>query len=273
MASVITNIRGIEVHYEVHNARQEQTIVFLHGFTGSTRTWDEVIEQLPTTHRLITIDLVGHGQTGAPKLLRYYSMQEQVEILEAFFEWKQIEQFDLIGYSMGGRVALSYAMNYPQRIHTLILENASPGLKTIEEREQRIQLDHLLADRIEQRGIVDFVDYWQDIPLFQTQKLLSEEKQHAIRQERLNQQEIGLANSLRGMGTGQQNSYWPELSKFEKNVVLLNGELDSKFITISEQMKGIFPNAQQIVVPKVGHAIHVENPQSFATIVKEQLHL
>lgn len=99
-----------------------------------------MIEQLPATHRLITIDLVGHGQTDAPKLLRYYSMQEQVEILEAFFEWKQIEQFDLIGYSMGGRVALAYAMNYPQRIHTLILENASPGLKTIEEREQRIQL-------------------------------------------------------------------------------------------------------------------------------------
>lgn len=273
MASVITNIRGIDVHYEVHNARQEKTVVFLHGFTGSTRTWDEVIEQLPSTHRLITIDLVGHGKTDAPKLLRYYSMQEQIEILEAFFEWKKIEQFDLVGYSMGGRVALAYAMTYPQRVHTLLLENASPGLKTIEEREQRIQLDHLLADRIEQRGMIDFVDYWQDIPLFQTQKLLSIEKQRQIREERLNQKPMGLANSLRGMGTGQQKSYWSELSKYEKNVVLLNGELDSKFIIIAEQMKVLFPNCKQIIVPKVGHAIHVENPQSFATIVKAQLYL
>lgn len=273
MASVVTTINGLDFHYEVFNPRQEKTIVFLHGFTGSSATWYEVIEQLPSNYRVIAVDLIGHGHTASPKQLHFYKMEEQVEMLEAFFKWKQIEKFDLIGYSMGGRVALAYALTYAERIQTIVLESASPGLAELADRETRMESDHLLAGRIESEGVETFVDYWQDIALFNTQKSLSSEKQLAIRSERLAQNAKGLANSLRGMGTGQQKSYWDMLSKYTKPVVLLSGELDAKFVKKAEQMAALFPQCTHLTIPKVGHAIHVENPQSFATIVKEQLHL
>ncbi|MBQ0137795.1 MAG: 2-succinyl-6-hydroxy-2,4-cyclohexadiene-1-carboxylate synthase [Kurthia sp.] len=273
MASVVTTINGIDVHYEVHHARTEKTIVFLHGFTGSTKTWHEVMKSLPQNCRMIAIDLMGHGKTASPKQVSLYTMEQQVELLEAFFAWKNIEQFDLIGYSMGGRVALAYALAHPQRISTLILESSSPGLEDLQDREARMESDHLLAARIQSEGVEVFVDYWQDIALFHTQKSLSPEQQQAIREERLQQTAIGLANSLRGMGTGQQKSYWDKLSKFSKPVVLLSGALDAKFIKKAQQMAARFPHCEHRTILESGHAIHVENPQSFATIVKEQLHL
>lgn len=273
MASVVTTINGMDFHYEVFNARMEETVVLLHGFTGSTKTWHEVVEQMPTTKRIILIDLIGHGHTASPKQLHFYTMKEQVELLEAFFNWKGLQSFSLVGYSMGGRVALAYAMKYPARIKKLVLESASPGLESLEDREARMESDQLLASRIEEAGVETFVDYWQDIPLFKSQKKLSEAQQKAIRQERLQQSAIGLANSLRGMGTGRQKSYWRELSNFEKPVVLLSGELDKKFIKKAEQMAALFPQCDHQTILGVGHAIHVENPQSFATIVKEQLYL
>lgn len=273
MASVIATINGIDVHYEVQNARAEKTLVFLHGFTGSTKTWHEVMKNLPQDWRMIAIDLVGHGKTASPKQVSFYTMEQQVALLESFFAFKKIEQFDLIGYSMGGRVALAYALTYPERIAKLVLESSSPGLENLADREARMESDNLLAARIQSEGVEAFVDYWQDIGLFHTQKSLSKEQQQLIREERLQQSAIGLANSLRGMGTGQQKSYWDKLSKYSKPVVLLSGELDVKFIKKAQQMATLFPHCEHRTILGSGHAIHVENPQSFATIVKEQLHL
>lgn len=273
MASVIATIHGIDVHYEVQHAKQEKTIVFLHGFTGSTKTWHEVIANLPEDYRLISIDLIGHGKTASPKQVACYTMEQQVELLEAFFTWKDINTFDLIGYSMGGRVALAYALTYPQRLSKLVLESSSPGLEDWQDREARMESDYLLAAKIQSEGVESFIDYWQDIALFKSQKSLPVEQQRAIREERLQQSAIGLANSLRGMGTGQQKSYWDKLSKYSKPVVLLSGELDAKFIKKAQQMTALFPQCVHRTILKSGHAIHVENPQSFATIVKEQLHL
>lgn len=273
MASVVATLNGVDFHYEVWHAKQQKTVIFLHGFTGSTATWHEVIAQLPSDCRIIAIDLIGHGKTASPKQLHFYKMEEQVALLEAFFKWKGIEQFDLVGYSMGGRVALAYAMTYPNRLNKLLLESASPGLSDLADREVRMEGDGLLAGRIESEGVESFINFWQDIGLFQSQKTLPLEKQNSIRAERLEQSKIGLANSLRGMGTGQQKSYWDMLSKYAKPVVLLSGELDAKFIKKAQQMTALFPQSVHVTIPKVGHAIHVENPQSFATIVKEQLHL
>lgn len=161
-------------------------------------------------------------------------------------------------------------MQYPETIEQLILESASPGLQTIEERTVRVKADNILAERLEKEGIQAFVDYWENIPLFESQKNLPQEIQEEIRAGRLLQNERGLANSLRGIGTGQQNSYWDELTSFTKPVVLVTGELDKKFYQKAVDMKNLFQNCKHVVVSKAGHAIHVENPKTFATIIEEQ---
>ncbi|HWI47394.1 MAG TPA: 2-succinyl-6-hydroxy-2,4-cyclohexadiene-1-carboxylate synthase [Rummeliibacillus sp.] len=271
MVSVMTSVRGLNVHYQIINPQAEKTLVFLHGFTGSTKTWDSVVQSFQGTYRIITVDLIGHGLTDAPYNVQRYSMEEQVELLHDFFEARQIPSFTLIGYSMGGRVAIAFTMKYAEMVEQLILESSSPGLPTSEERATRRNNDDALADRIEKNGLESFVDNWENIPLFDSQKELPVSTQLIIRKERLDQKVIGLANSLRGIGTGQQPSYWEELQNYTKPVLLITGELDKKFEQKAYAMNKRFQCCENIIVPNVGHAIHVENPQTFATIIEEHL--
>lgn len=271
MASVMTTINGFDMHYEVFHPRATKTLVLLHGFTGSTKTWHSVIERLSDDIRVFAIDLIGHGYTASPKQLEPYTMDAQVDMLESFFADRNVTSFILLGYSMGGRTAMAYAMKHPERIEKLILESASPGLKTAEERASRRANDEKLADRILREGVEAFTDFWQDIPLFATQKALSAEAQAAVREERLAQKAVGLANSLKGMGTGAQQSYWDDLATFERPVSLITGELDVKFHQKARDMQQYLQKCSHHVAKSCGHAIHVENPELFVTIVLKEI--
>ncbi len=271
MEHLTVGVRGIQISYTMTNPDATESIVFLHGFTGSWRSWESVIKLLPIDINYISIDLMGHGSTEVSSNPERYQMKEQILDLEEFFSEVQLARFSLVGYSMGGRIALAYALGHPQQVKNLVLESASPGLKSIEEQQLRRQADDHLADRIEQDGLESFMDFWENISLFESQKSLSNVKQQEIRSERLAQSAVGLANSLRGMGTGQQRSYWSKLGELEIPVYLVTGEYDSKFTEIADEMVKKLKDGSHLQVSSVGHAIHVENPVQFATIIMEQL--
>ena len=264
-------VKGVDVNIELWNEQATQTIVFLHGFTGSTNTWKKIVAQLPSNIRCIAVDLIGHGKTAAPALVEFYSMDFQVELLHELFHHLQLDTFSLVGYSMGGRVALSYAVRYPSGIKHLLLESASAGLMDEKQRTIRKQADDTLAEKILENGIESFVNKWENIPLFASQKSLPAEVQQEIRSERIQQREIGLANSLRGMGTGVMPELWGKLDTLTMSVTLVNGQLDEKFVQLNNEMQERIEKANHLIIPAVGHAIHVENPTKFATIVKETI--
>ncbi|MER2129258.1 2-succinyl-6-hydroxy-2,4-cyclohexadiene-1-carboxylate synthase [Solibacillus sp.] len=264
-------VNGIDVFVDQVNPLGMKTLVLLHGFTGSTKTWQQVVKALSKSVRCILVDLTGHGQTSAPKNVAVYSMTYQIDTLHELFQQLHLEKFTLLGYSMGGRVALSYAVKYPDKVEQLVLESASPGLKSEEERAARKEADDALAEKILANGIESFVDKWENIALFASQKFLSEHVQQEIRTERLQQRAIGLANSLRGMGTGVMPNLWDDLTILPMPVTLLTGALDEKFVTLNEKMQNLLTHAKHLTIPAVGHAIHVENPLKFATIVEEMI--
>lgn len=267
LESITINIRGIDIHCNRYNSGAKEKIVFLHGFTGSTHTWDEVVSFLPDTFDMLAIDLIGHGKTSKPLDSTRYVAEEQIADLHALFQHLQWSDFTLVGYSMGGRLALSYASKYP--VKRLILESSSPGLTDKEERLNRKQSDEQLANRILDEGLTSFVNFWERIPLFHSQRQLPLEKQQLIRQERIAGSELGLANSLRGFGTGVQPSYWNKLEEIITPTLLVTGELDEKFCMLAKTMKKHLPNVAHKEIREVGHAIHVENPELFATIVED----
>lgn len=240
-------------------------LVCLHGFTGTQSTWHELADLLPNVH-VIVFDLFGHGSS---QVENCYTMDEQIDAIDRVLAG--FDEFALLGYSMGGRTALSYAAKYPSKVTHLLLESASPGLKRASERAERRSRDEALACKIETEGIEAFVDFWQEIPLFATQRDLPVEVQQIIREERLSQTEKGLALSLRSVGTGAQASQWHNLKNLPMPVTLITGALDQKFCAIAQDMAECIPKVKHIVVNGAGHAIHVENPAEFATIVKEQL--
>src|SRR5699024_12598489 len=112
-----------------------------------------------------------------------------------------------------------------------------PGLASEAERQERIENDEKLAQRIEQDGIMKFVDFWENIALFDTQKKLPAAVRQAIRDERTGQSADGLTQSLRHMGTGKQHSLWGQLNAFKKPELLLAGTEDKKFGRINTKIE------------------------------------
>lgn len=265
------SIEKLDYYVEILNENQFPVIVFLHGFTGSTKTWGKVAAALPG-YKIVLVDLLGHGRTTVPEDASRSVMELQVRDLKLLFSRLGLASFTLAGYSMGGRTALAYAAEYPESVDALILESASPGLKRAAERLERQQRDSELALKILANGIHSFVQKWENIPLFESQKKLPSKVQEEIRAERLAQQPLGLANSLIGMGTGSQPSYWSKLKDLAIPVLLITGSLDLKFDAIAKEMHKAFPQAKHKIV-EAGHAIHVEKPAEFATIVDEYLRL
>ncbi|WP_240375410.1 2-succinyl-6-hydroxy-2,4-cyclohexadiene-1-carboxylate synthase [Bacillus piscicola] len=262
-------IRGVEYHIQL--AGEGEPLVLLHGFTGNRETWDFLVPYLEQHFQLIMVDIIGHGESSVPADFHRYTAEETVADLVSLLKELTITDAHWLGYSMGGRLALSLASLYPECVRSLLLESASPGLRSSSARVERQNQDKRLADRILAKGVPAFVNQWENIPLFATQKQLPYAEQRKIREQRLKNSALGLANSLLGMGTGSQPSWWDQLPDLHFPVLLLTGEWDDKFNNIASEMKKALPAAEWHIVPKTGHAVHVEDQEMFATIVSEFL--
>lgn len=259
------------IHYNAAVAGSGQPLVLLHGFAGSAAGWGGYIQAFAARFRVAAIDLLGHGGSDSPPGPARYRMERCVEDLCLVADQLELDRIDLLGYSMGGRVALSFALAYPERLRSLILESASPGLAGAGERAARIAADETLADRIESEGVAQFVDYWERLPLFASQSRLPGPVRAALRDGRLRNDPVGLANSLRGMGAGVQPENWSRLAGLRVRTLLLAGSLDPKFVSIAQRMAGLIPAAALTIVPDSGHTIHLERPAEFDRLVLEFL--
>ena len=237
-------------------------LLLLHGFTGDRSTWDGLAPRLPG-YKLIAPDLPGHGKSDSQSYEMPRVAADIIDLLDSL----DIARAHLLGYSMGGRLALFMALAYPRRFLSLTLESASPGIADDNERIARRLQDDRLAHRIETRGIGWFVDFWESLPMWASQARLPERVLSAQRQQRLRNDPTGLAKSLRGMGTGAQPSLWNRLGELGMPTRLVVGELDSKFRRFNTDMAARIPNAKLSVIPAAGHNTHLENPAAFARVV------
>ena len=260
------DVNGARYHLEIEG--DGPPLVLLHGFTGSTRTWSELIPILVSSYRTIAIDLLGHGLSDSPSDPHRYEIGRAVEDLLAVFDRLDLPLLNVLGYSMGGRVALSLAVSTPDRIDSLILESTSDGISSSNERAERVRSDGALAALVENEGVVAFVDRWEQIPLFSTQRDLAPDVRARLREERLRNNPIGLANSLRGMGTGVMEPLSTNLGTLRARTLLIVGALDLKYRQKGEVMAAAMPEASLVVVPRAGHAIHLEQRTAFAEAIQ-----
>ena len=169
---------------------------------------------------------------------------------------------------MGGRIALHAVASGAVRPQALILESASPGLASIEERAERQIADAVWIERLENEGVAAFVDAWMAQPLFASQQLaLPELVVAAERRRRLQADPRALAACLQGCGTGAQPSWWAELATLDVPALLINGALDTKFDGIAEAMASAMPQAVRARVPGAGHSVHLEKPEAWLAAV------
>ena len=236
------------------------SLVLLHGFTGSAMSWGPIAEMLAARFTVFAVDIVGHGASSKPDTLDRYAIERAARDVGTAVASFGFRRGSWLGYSMGGRLALFIAAAMPGAVERLVLIGASPGLADAEQREARRVADEALADRIEREGVEAFVDYWESLPLFASQARLPTGMRRAIRRGRLANDAHGLANSLRGMGTGAQPALHDQLSGIEAPSLLLAGSLDTKFAAIAEEVAAAMPDARARSVPAAGHAAHIEKP-------------
>jgi len=242
-------------------------ILFLHGFTGSAEDWSFITNKLNDTFFPIAIDLPGHGKTETNNTITSYSTNSHIKIVESVFSHFNISKAIIVGYSMGGRTALSFAVKNPKKVVALILESSTAGIENKVERDSRIKIDSEIADNILIDGIDTFVQYWLDLPFFKSLKSLSKkEHSHLVEQKRKNST-TGLANSLKGFSTGKMPSLWCKLNKLSFPTLLIAGRFDRKYVRINEAINQAIQNSELSIVENCGHNTHLENPKEFTILV------
>jgi 2-succinyl-6-hydroxy-2,4-cyclohexadiene-1-carboxylate synthase len=266
---MLLRVNGITLNVE--QSGTGRPLLLLHGFTGSAATWAPLIGALPPHFHVIAPDLIGHGRSDSPPDAERYHMVRCVADLQALLDALGVARADVLGYSMGGRVALHLAAAAPERVGALVLESSSPGIADAAERQARIAADEKLADSIKLEGLEAFVERWERLPLFASQAALPEDTRAQLHAQRLRNNPLGLANSLRGLGTGQQESLWDQLAGLDVRTLLIAGALDAKYRALAGEMLALLPNSRALIMPGVGHAVHLEQPQVFAKNVLEFL--
>ena len=263
----MANFNNYHFNYSLTANKKLPKILFLHGFTGNFQDFSSVISLLSKKYCCLTVDLPGHGETRVIGDESCYNMPNTAQALIELLDDLQIDKCLLLGYSMGGRLALYMTLHFPERFEKVVLESASPGLKTEKERSQRREADLQLAQKLENSNIKDFLLNWYDRPLFKSLK--NSPHFDKLIETRLANNPLELAKSLRNMGTGNQPSLWEKLAQNQTPLLLLAGEYDDKFTTINTEIASLCPAATLEIVPKAGHNIHFENIDNFVAVVRE----
>jgi 2-succinyl-6-hydroxy-2,4-cyclohexadiene-1-carboxylate synthase len=247
------------------------SILALHGFTGSAATWNGLAGALGDGRRLIAPDLLGHAGSDAPPDPARYAMERQADDLAALLDVLAAAPADVVGYSMGARLALVLALRHPAAVRRLILESPSAGIGDERARAARRAADEVLAVRLERDGVVAFVDAWEAQPVFASQRALPEEVRDRQRAERLGHDPAGLAASLRGAGQGAMTPLHARLAEISCPTLVIAGALDVVGLERARFVAASLPAGTLEVVTGAGHAVHLEQAEIFLRLVREHL--
>ncbi|WP_300562604.1 2-succinyl-6-hydroxy-2,4-cyclohexadiene-1-carboxylate synthase [Companilactobacillus sp.] len=269
--STIT-IDQVDYHYESSIQDLSQvTFVFLHGFLGSKRDFEKIVGDF--SEQYLVLDLLGFGENKDQNIEPDRFIQKnQVEDLEDIFSKLNLVNINLVGYSMGGRLAIAYALKYPKRINSLFLESTTAGISDQQQRLDRQNHDKKLAHSVIDQGMDKFIENWEKLPLFSSQQAVSKNDFTFMHQQRIDQNPINVANSLLEMGTGKQPNYWPDVGQLSKlSVKIIVGSKDSKFIKIGHRLHELIHGSTLTVVSNSGHNVHFETPIEYKKILLNNL--
>lgn len=251
--------------YSSEGNPNDPTILFLHGFMGNRCEFQQAIATLSKQFHCVAIDLLGHGQTIAidPSTDHdhYYTIQSSANLVIKYLDLLRVNRCFLVGYSMGGRLALYLTIHFPQYFDRVVLESTSAGLSSALARRDRLAKDRQLATKLETGDLRSFLENWYQQPIFANLRSHSHFAQ--MLEQRFNNSPAQLAKALRNLSTGMQPSLWENLSKNEIPLLLMAGALDPKFVQINQQMQQLCKYSQLKVIPSCGHNIHFENPDLF----------
>jgi 2-succinyl-6-hydroxy-2,4-cyclohexadiene-1-carboxylate synthase len=221
-------------------------VLFIPGFMQRGDAWRPVAELLPERYPSALLDHAEHSFEGRMR-----------EIAESGADV-------LVGYSLGGRLALRAAMRSPESVNALVLVGATAGIEEGPLRVQRAEADEKLASWMEAMPIEDIVSLWERQPLFADQSDLLVEEQ---RPGRLSHDPRSLALLLRTAGQGILEPVWHDMRALEVPLLAVAGARDEGYTAAAKRIARVAPNARAAIVEEAGHAAHLQQPAAVAALI------
>ena len=247
-------------------------LILLHGFAQSSASWDAVARKLAATGRPIyALDLVGHGESERPADACAYALDAQGEALLSFARMvadREGARPAVLGYSMGGRVTLAALRRDPRAFAAVVLEAAGFGPATQAERDAATERDAACAARLRADGLEAFMDFWEQLPLFASQRNLPPDVRKRLRAGRMANDAEALARTFEQAGQHVMPSRAETLETLAvlraggTPLLYLAGERDEKYRALAAQAAEA--GATVCIIPGAGHNAHLEAPATFA---------
>ena len=259
----------LKFYFLKFNLSKEVPYFFLHGFTGTHQNWTTTIKGLKKPS--YAIDLPGHGKSLFLKQNDKYTFDDWCDDFNQLLNYLNLNKINLCGYSMGGRLAISFAKKHPNKINSLFLESTSFGLKNEEDRNKRIKSDQIISDNILNNFSKTMIE-WSHKPLFSSQKIRNKTEWDKQLNQRLMHKKRHLSKSLKIFRLGKMKYYRNDIRKFTFPIIIINGFEDKKFIEIGKDLLSLNRNSKHYIVPESNHNIHMENNNEFVKILRKNYH-
>jgi 2-succinyl-6-hydroxy-2,4-cyclohexadiene-1-carboxylate synthase len=238
-------------------------LVVLHGFTQTGRLWGRFGDLLSDGHTLVAVDLPGHGGSDSVRAdLPATADLVRHTVISAIGP----EPCDVLGYSLGARVALHVVTGTDLAVRSLVTIGATGGIEDPGARQRRREADDAIADALEASGDVDgFIERWVSGPMF------ARLADAAQTDERRRNSAAGLASSLRLAGTGTQEPLWDRMPGLAVPLMALAGTDDPRFGAHALRLARSVQHGVASLVPGGGHAVHLAQPDLTGRIVDRWL--
>lgn len=268
---------GQSIHvYQWGNA-ESTPIVMLHGFMQTGLSWAGIASRLSASHCVYALDFLGHGKSSKPHDAALYSYDSHVRMVEAFLEQVactcaqpgQKRRAHVLGYSMGGRIALALAASSKDLVYSLILESCNFGPDGEEAREEAKQRNLKWAEMLCEQGIQRFVEYWETLPMFASQQELGYDE--VLRAERAANDAEAMALSLEEAGKHAMpdaQGAFAAIANTWVPVKYLWGYDDAKSEAVAHRLEH---DGLDVTSFGTGHNVHLEAPTLYTTVVQEFL--
>lgn len=236
-------------------------LVFLHGFSGDCREWQRVGEKLSDYPRLY-LDLPGHGGS---RRFGVTGFEEMSTLLTRTLLSYNILNFWLIGYSLGGRIAMFHACQQPEGLLGVMVEGGHPGLQDAEARLKRLASDRSWARRFRTEPLGKVFADWYQQPVFAS---LTDAQRDALITLRSQNNGAALAMMLEATSLAVQPDLRAALRARHFSFDYLYGERDEKFAALAAEL-----NAVRHAIPNAGHNAHRENSDAVTASLAQILRL
>ncbi len=220
--------------------------MFLHGFLGCHLDWKPYLKHFERDYNCIAIDLPGHGKS------QMYELSELLPLIPL--------KSHLIGYSMGGRIALELIHSYPKYFGKAILLSTHLGLATVEEKRIRHYEEENIIDRLKAAGIKSFIDNWYAKPLFENAPVPS---------YRYRQSPDLLIKAIRKFSLAKQQNFWNSLPEISPFSTFLYGAGDKAYKETFERLLKLDANAH--LIEESSHAVHIQNVSACINLIERSI--